>query len=320
MYRELIEKRLASTGLCPICDSPCYQRSDQTDSKLVICPTCGKFRFGSGADIFFRDPLTQQIGYKFSYYLRSISERTLGKRDNSLFPVYSEDEFEKIAESRDPSVREKLQLLLRYLASLSDFPGQQMEFDPNHDYSVLSAKNEAEAIFYLHTLEDRGLASVNWGLNNTAFTLTSKGWEELERIEQSGAESSSAFIAMWFDATQDDVNKSIQSAIVAAGYAPIRIDEIEHVNRIDDEIIARIRQSKFLIADFTGQRNGVYFEAGFMLGLGRPVIWLCGESDLDKVHFDARQYNTIVYSDVEKLKSKLQFRIEAIMGKGPMSH
>jgi len=54
-----------------------------------------------------------------------------------------------------------------------------------------------------------------------------------------------------------------------------------------------------------------------MLGLGRPVIWLCNESDLEKVHFDTRQYNMIVYDDPEELKSKLQFRIEAIMGKGP---
>jgi nucleoside 2-deoxyribosyltransferase len=164
---------------------------------------------------------------------------------------------------------------------------------------------------------------VEWLLDaQTPCKLTSKGWEELERIEQSGAESSNAFIAMWFDSIQDEVNKSIQSAIVAAGYIPIRIDEQEHVNKIDDEIIARIRQSKFLVADFTGQRNGVYFEAGFMLGLGRPVIWLCNKSDLEKVHFDTRQYNTIVYDDLENMRSKLQFRIEAIMGKGPqgMTH
>jgi nucleoside 2-deoxyribosyltransferase len=147
--------------------------------------------------------------------------------------------------------------------------------------------------------------------------LTSNGWQELERIEQSGAESSNVFIAMWFDISQDAAKKSIQSAIAASGYVPIRIDEVEHVNKIDDEIIARIRQSKFLVADFTGQRNGVYFEAGFMLGLGRPVIWLCSESDLDKVHFDTRQYNTIVYANADELRSKLQFRIEAIMGKGP---
>lgn len=41
------------------------------------------------------------------------------------------------------------------------------------------------------------------------------------------------------------------------------------MNRIDDEIIGRIRASRFIVADFTGHRPGVYFEAGMMLGLGR---------------------------------------------------
>ncbi|HEY6765858.1 MAG TPA: hypothetical protein VI386_13895, partial [Candidatus Sulfotelmatobacter sp.] len=154
-------------------------------------------------------------------------------------------------------------------------------------------------------------------LGDTPCALTSSGWQELERVEQSGVESSNVFIAMWFDFSQSSVSESIQSAVAASGYTSVRIDEVEHVNRIDDEIIARIRQSKFLVADLTGQRNGVYFEAGFMLGLGRPVIWLCRKSDLEKVHFDTRQYNMLVYDDVEQLRSKLQFRIEAIIGKGP---
>lgn len=36
----------------------------------------------------------------------------------------------------------------------------------------------------------------------------------------------------------------------------------EHANKIDDEIIAEIRRSAFLVADFTGQRQNVYFETG----------------------------------------------------------
>ena len=35
-----------------------------------------------------------------------------------------------------------------------------------------------------------------------------------------------------------------------------------------DRIIAQIRASKFVVADFTRNRGGVYYEAGFALGLG----------------------------------------------------
>ena len=223
-----------------------------------------------------------------------------------------------MAEAREPSVREKLQLLLNYLASRTLYPGQQVLFDSKQDYSVLCAKNPAEADFYQPELEKQGVLSAVTTLDKSRpCWLTASGWQELERLQQSGTDSSNGFIAMWFDPSQDAVKNSIELAIESAGYVPIRIDEVEHVNRIDDEIIAKIRQSKFLVADLTGHRNGVYFEAGFMLGLGRPVIWLCHKSDLSKVHFDTRQYNTIVYEGVETLRSKLGYRIEAILGKGP---
>ena len=41
--------------------------------------------------------------------------------------------------------------------------------------------------------------------------------------------------------------------------------ELEHVDRIDDRIFLEINRSNFLIADFTGHRPGVYFEAGYAL-------------------------------------------------------
>lgn len=124
---------------------------------------------------------------------------------------------------------------------------------------------------------------------------------------------------MWFDDSRAPFETAINAAIRNAGYNPVRIDRVEHVNRIDDEIIARIRDSKFLVADFTGQRNGVYFEAGFMLGLGRPVFWICDQEQLKDVHFDTRQYNTVDYTDTDDLRKRLQFRIEAILGKGPLA-
>ena len=50
----------------------------------------------------------------------------------------------------------------------------------------------------------------------------------------------------------------------------------EHINRIGDEIISQIRRSKFLIADFTGHRGGVYFEAG---ALTRKAIQMAKDGD-----------------------------------------
>ncbi len=108
----------------------------------------------------------------------------------------------------------------------------------------------------------------------------------------------------------------IEPGIIAAGYGPFRVDKKEHAEKVDDLIMAEIRRSKFLVADFSGQRGGVYFEAGFAHGLGRPVIWMCREEEKDKLHFDTRQYNHILYSDPTDAQKRLRDRIVAILGEG----
>jgi len=47
------------------------------------------------------------------------------------------------------------------------------------------------------------------------------------------------------------------------------------------------------------------------MGLGRPVIFTCSEKDIDKAHFDTRQYNHITWTDPADLREKLKNRIEA---------
>jgi hypothetical protein len=96
--------------------------------------------------------------------------------------------------------------------------------------------------------------------------------------------------------------------------------EHAHLNRIDDEIIAHMRLCRFMVADYTGQRQGVYFEAGFMQGLGRNVYWMCEKADLANVHFDNRQFNFIDYDSAENAKTRLYNRIMANEGTGPDPH
>lgn len=125
---------------------------------------------------------------------------------------------------------------------------------------------------------------------------------------------------MWFSDSVSDAWKAIDVGIRAAGYAALRIDQKEHNNKIDDEIVAGIRRSRFLVADFTGHRGGVYFEAGLAAGIGLPVIWLCRKDELEKTHFDTRQYNFIVWEadKLPELSVTLQNRIEATIGRGPL--
>ena len=123
---------------------------------------------------------------------------------------------------------------------------------------------------------------------------------------------------MWFDPSMNDAYEmGLQSGVLAAGFDPLRIDRHEHVNRIDDEIIRQINASRFVVADFTGHRGGVYFEAGYALGKQIPVFWTCRKSDMDNLHFDIRQFNCIDWDTPEGLSERLAARIEAVLGAGP---
>lgn len=97
---------------------------------------------------------------------------------------------------------------------------------------------------------------------------------------------------------------------------PIRVDEIHQSEKVCDRILAEIRRSQIVIADFTLHRAGVYFEAGFALALGRLVIWTCRKDEIDKAHFDTRQYPHILWSDAADLRTKLADRIQALMHLG----
>jgi nucleoside 2-deoxyribosyltransferase len=92
---------------------------------------------------------------------------------------------------------------------------------------------------------------------------------------------------MWFDDTMLNIyDNALAKGILDAGYKPHRVDQRDHNDKIDDEIIAQIRKSRFIVADFTGHRGGVYYEAGFAKGLGLEVIWTCREDEIENLHFD----------------------------------
>ncbi len=142
--------------------------------------------------------------------------------------------------------------------------------------------------------------------------------------EENAPDSSQSFIAMWFhESMAEAFEKGIKPAVEDAGYEPLRIDRKEHINKIDDEIIAEIRRSRFLVADFThgedGARGGVYYEAGFAHGLGIPVIFTCREDAVDTLHFDTNHYNHIVWSTPEELRERLRNRIRANIDNVPGS-
>ncbi len=154
---------------------------------------------------------------------------------------------------------------------------------------------------------------------NLGVLLTAKGWERVDRLQSKHTRTRQAFVAMWFgNAVHDAFEKGIRPALLECGYdPPFRVDDPEHRSRsdfeprIDDRIIAGIRRSSLVVVDVTGSRGAVYFEAGFGLGLGIPIIWTCRSGNEADMCFDTRQYEHIIWDSPEDLKHKLVDKVRA---------
>jgi nucleoside 2-deoxyribosyltransferase len=154
------------------------------------------------------------------------------------------------------------------------------------------------------------------------FELTPHGWEEVQRRPR--IESAQGFVAMWFGGKEKSemMGKAYHEGFRAAiedecHYQSLRIDGKEFNGDIVDEIMAEIRESRFVVADLTGHRGGVYFEGGFARGLGIPVIWTCHVDDAENTHFDTNHEKQIRWNDADELKTLLSNRIRATVGPGP---
>jgi hypothetical protein len=136
------------------------------------------------------------------------------------------------------------------------------------DASILAALTESatkdELVAVLDLIRSMGLLEdITEAIGRRSVTPTASGWLKIEELLSTQARGTQGFVAMWFNpSTEDTYAQGIAPGIEDAGYKPLRIDNKEHSNKIDDEIIAEIRRSRFLVADFTCEkgkvRGGVY--------------------------------------------------------------
>lgn len=140
-----------------------------------------------------------------------------------------------------------------------------------------------------------------------------KEYELFPAVELIGREQKKkVFIAMSFDSSMQRAREFIMDAIQSCGYVPMLIDIKEHNNQIVPEIYKEINGSEFVIADLTGQRGGVYYEAGYAVAKDKNLILCCKKGE--NPHFDVAQINTIFWKNEEDLKERLVKRIKATVG------
>ena len=247
---------------------------------------------------------------------------------------------------------EKLDNALEVFAERSIHIGSVVNINITVDYPLFDCPSPKELTSICKLLYYENYIIAQDKLNpHVKFRLTAKAYQRIKKLQQPNKLSTQCFVAMWFNSEMNDVfEKAIKPAIEfkekgakESRFEAVKIDNVEHVNDINDEIIAQIRRSRFMVCDLTGYRGGVYFEAGFAYGLGLDVIYTCrkdwtkeeilkdnGGKDIQSlfdsngreipikkegVHFDLAHRNRIEWTidNLDDFKKRLENRIKAVI-------
>ena len=229
-----------------------------------------------------------------------------------------------VKDRRKKAMSERIKSLMSYIAKKFEVHGllQVQHLELQRMLTAYSSSKEFEEMYgclrYCASkeyLEERGIDLL-------CYAMTVEGKIYAEEISKEDKQKHQCFVAMWFNKETDDAyEKAIVPAIIDAGYKPYRVDKDHHNGKIDDLIIAEIRNSRFIIADFTSKpkepRGGVYFEAGLAYGLDIPVIWTCQQKLIKHIHFDTRQFRHIGWQKnrLRSFYNRLYYSIRANIGR-----
>ena len=299
---------------CPVCSSELITPPtdhEEYDALFYNCRQCGEYVLENLASV--------DRNFHDSKQLISAWIRMQNKRGNNhpfiSARFFEEDWFKNLRNMGFPqTVNEKLDELLKSYAHIvkDDYGKIVKAIQYPTLISDIAGKNYAEIRGLNQLLAELEYLWTEPSHRNEHIRITAKGWQRLRELAKTGQDPNRAFVAMSF-ATEllHAWVDGIKPALETLGYVPTRIDQTHADDKIDDRIIAEMRRSGLLVADFTGHRSGVYFETGFAMGLGIPVVWTCKRADHEGTHFDTRQYQHLLWETPEELREKLVNHIAA---------
>ena len=320
-------------GRCSVCGHECEYRVgfDRKLTKEIVCENCGKFLLTQRADEILTNTQldTRRKIARFLYDTRNETDRLLTSEtpptDHRHGRIISLDSAENMYED-DGSPLDKYENTIRRVAAQAQTFGHKFSFA--EDRWLVPTMDDEEAVTILRALRREGYLSGYPDIDSIeSFFLTTQGLKYAAELgSQAKAEAKSVFVAASFSAELDPARNTICETIKELGYKPRIVNREPHNDLIDLKIYELIRESRFVVADLTWNRQSVYYEVGFAHGLGLEVVLTCrsdhledDKDDFRRVHFDLSHRNILVWKDEAELCEKLRDHIYQSFGALPVS-
>jgi hypothetical protein len=247
------------------------------------CPKCGFINLASdAADDIPGERFTDKEKQIISIFFRNQYERQNKKQLSRRITL--SDLRQTISQYSPLEPLEKMDNALLNIERTLPYVGAVIRNFSYNDYPYYHCYSAAELRSILLLLQQQGLINAPDPANpHVNLSISAKGYGRLSEIKKHAKDSRQCFVAMWFTPEMNAVYESaikpaieyVEEGEIEPRFRAIKIDNVEHLNDINDEIISAIRRSRFMVCDLSGYRGGVYFEAGFARGLGLDVIYTC---------------------------------------------
>jgi len=292
---------------CTICEKPNPTRTTIGTSlnHSVKCRLCGDYEINL--------TLESVLPHEHISRRKILSAYIRAQKDAGFPPVkVREYNYKKIIdETALPSVLEKIELLILYIGDKSEGEfGRLIALDSSWDHSITYSPRHQEFEEIQRFLEKEGLVERlhDQTQNKDFHKLTHEGWAKYYGLKKNRIDSLQCFVAMSFNPSLDDIYESaIKKAVEDTGFKPLRLDKIKYSDVIDNKMLYEIKRSRFMVADFTDLKGGVYYEAGYAKGLGKNVIYSCQDTEENKkrLHFDVNHLPFLFWKDSNHLYEEL---------------
>lgn len=316
---------------CPLCDFELKNIKHSGVVKYYECNVCGKYTLTIKViSTKFNNVIDNNQRYILSGLARQHTENM--KKNYKVGEEYfniTSDNIESLINSEDvpKDLIDLVDRLMLYIQNKSDGIYNNHIKAHENDYPLIYAKNKEEFRYALVNAVDQDYlkgkkqeGAEGPFIVSSKVGITLKGYKHLRELKKKNREIDRAFVAMWFPEKEKDyeyfeklkkADSCIEKVLTNLGYiSPFRVDKKQHNDKICEQIISMIKKSSLVIVDLTGNRGGVYFEAGYAKALDVPVIWMCQKQDFNKIHFDVRQYNHIIWENETDLEEELTKRIK----------